>query len=349
MWQGNWQQSQNSLLMSTILALHAPIQLRRLCHPESPNDAQSALSPLGGFLCPGLSHRPELCQKDQKQKRESHEASIHRGLSLALALQGCASYAGSFVTSASSGSRRTSRMPIARPSTSSCGGGMNNNKAEPVRKPSAILRYGGGFIVGCLVLGVVGFFITLFAPSGPNKQAGAPAIQKRIVATRAHKVAMRTPTAGPTFTMSLAAFRRRMNYYLQSHDALMRLRDCPLARLKSSLCRIGGIAPDVLGLVGITTTAHGALTSAYIIVRELQRHSGTDRHAALLLLGVALTQAITRDEGIPARPLFATVLQGARNSGSANVVRGAYLCQLWHEKYQGHRQIGYMISATPVA
>ncbi len=102
MWQGNWQQSQNSLLMSTILALHAPIQLRRLCHPESPNDAQSALSPLGGFLCPGLSHRPELCQKDQKQKRESHEASIHRGLSLALALQGCASYAGSFVTSVSS-------------------------------------------------------------------------------------------------------------------------------------------------------------------------------------------------------------------------------------------------------
>lgn len=27
-WQGNWQQSQNSLLMSTVLALHAPVQPR---------------------------------------------------------------------------------------------------------------------------------------------------------------------------------------------------------------------------------------------------------------------------------------------------------------------------------
>lgn len=168
------------------------------------------------------------------------------------------------------------------------------------------------------------------------------------IASTPAQMASGTPTVAlipATLRLSVGTFRHRMNYYLQSHDSLMRLRDCSLANLNGGLCRIGGTASDVIAFAGTVANEHGAVKSAFILVRALQPGSATDRHAALLLAAVSLTQACRMGPASHAEHVFGRVLYEARDTGTANLMVGNRYLQLWHERRHGDRQIGYMVTA----
>ena len=204
-------------------------------------------------------------------------------------------------------------------------------------KPSAIIRYGGGFILACMAFIIVGGIFVVVWPT-PKTRPVTP------VPTAAPTTVADTSRLPSAFALSTSDLHRRLNYYLQTEDPLMRLRNCSNTSLAGGGCRIGGTANSVLAIAEVVANAHGNVQSAVIIVRALKPGSGTDRHAALILVGVAITKAVGLSPG--ARSAFARVLHEARNTGSANVWVPHFLLQLWHETWHGYRETGYSVSPS---